>query len=55
MQASSSGPTFQKDLRNLVFTYSEDGDNRFLRNRCASVRLHGVASQRIFGALKTNF
>ena len=32
MQASSSEPTFQKDLRNRVFTYSEDGGNKFSRN-----------------------
>jgi hypothetical protein len=32
VQASSSKHSFQKNLRNRVFTYSEDGGNKVLRN-----------------------
>jgi hypothetical protein len=55
VQASGSEPTFQKYLRNRVFTYSEDGGNKFYET---AVRFCQTTRQRIpkiFGALKAHF
>jgi len=32
VQASGSDPTYEKNVRNRVLTYSEDGGDKFLRN-----------------------